>query len=318
MAADLNHSRLISVIIPSFNDRSIIRPFYNAIISTLSAQTEFNYELIYVDDGSVDGSQAELAALAESDPQVVFIELFRNFGQQRALFAGLARARGEVVVCIDGDYQYEPEVILTLARALGDGYDMASGVRIGRVEGAASRFASAVGNRLICRAMGVVIRDFGSVKAFSRELVDQILAMEHCFSDVYPAAIFLRPAMVEVEVAHRKRFAGVSHWTFWMRLKLYLDLYCAYGDENFSGTFRAGALSCVFSGVVFIVFCLIKAIWFYQATYLQIAAIAFSIFFFGLVVMGWSLLMSVAIKIFRQSIFKQPYIVRKETDRRCG
>jgi len=308
--------RLISVVLPSFNDREIIRPFHAAIMDTLNGQSEYDFELIYVDDGSSDGSQAVLTELARADARVVHIELFRNFGQQCALFAGLGHARGDIVVCMDGDYQYEPIAIIDLSKAIDSGYDMASGVRRNRVEGMFSRVASHLGNRLINGVMRISLLDFGAIKAFSRDLVDRILTFRHCFSDVYPTACYLRPSTLEVEVDHRKRFAGRSHWTFWMRIKLYLDLYVAYGDDNFQGVFRIGVLMCLFGIVLGASVAGMKAILSYPATYIQIGAIAFSVFFPGMAIAGWSLLMSVAVKIFRQNIASSPFIIRTVIDRR--
>jgi len=307
-------AKLISVVIPSYNDREIIRPFHTAIIDTLQGQSDFAFELIYIDDGSSDGSPEVLRELAAADERVVFVEFFRNVGQQKALFAGLMQARGDIVVCIDGDYQYEPTAILDLARALGDDYDMASGVRVGRVESASTRLASYIGNRLINSVMGSDLKDFGSIKAFSRALVDRITLQMEAFGDVYSAALYLRPSTTQVELEHRQRFAGVSHWNFWKRLKLYLDLYAAYGDDSFLGPFKFGVFLCGVSVFLFISVAMMKWVWFYQATYIQIGAISFTIFFSGLVVSGWSLLMSIMVKIFRQNTMRVPFAVRHVFD----
>ena len=308
---------LISVVIPSYNDRDIIVPFFRAIIDVLNSQSEFDFELIYVDDGSSDGSQVVLRELAEENPRVVFVEFFRNFGQQRALFAGLSQARGDYVVCLDGDYQYDPSVIIRLVRAMADGFDMASGIRVGKAVGAIDRLTSAIGNHLINKAMSVQLRDFGSVKAFSRTLINEILSREHFFSDVYPTALFLRPNIVEVEVEHRRRYSGKSHWNFWMRLKLYLDLYISYRDDTFHDFFKFGVLTCMGSAAVFLILSTIKTIWSYQATYAQIGAIAFTVFLAGIGMTGWSLLMSVAVKIFRQNMARSPFIIRHVHDNRA-
>ncbi|KGF71697.1 hypothetical protein DO97_16095 [Neosynechococcus sphagnicola sy1] len=224
---------LISVVIPSYNDEPIIRPFYDAIVQTLGSQLDYGFELIYVDDGSVDPSPHTLSQLAKEDQRVTFIELCRNYGQQRALFAGLSVAKGDYVVTIDGDYQYPPEVILQLVQAMGHQYEMASGIRTHRRDNWCDILASKLGNLIIRKILAVNLQDFGSVKAFSRPLVDRILALRHYFSDVYPIALSLHPTFVEVKVLHKQRPSGRSHWNLWMRLKLYLYFYIGYSDDHF-------------------------------------------------------------------------------------
>ena len=232
---------IISVVVPSFNDRDIIMPFYEAIRRTLKSADRFDYEIVYVDDGSSDGSQDILASLAEQDPKVIYVELFRNFGQQKALFAGLSVSKGDYVVTLDGDYQYDPDVILSLVSAMGTTYDMASGIRIGRKGSCFEKWSSSLGNMFIRKILGISIQDFGSVKAFSRSLVDRILALKHFYSDVYPTALSLSPSLVEIPVNHKERFSGRSHWNFGMRFRIYLDLYIAYGNDEFRLPFQLGS-----------------------------------------------------------------------------
>ena len=140
---------IISVVIPSYNDCSIIRPYYEAITSYLEQQQDYDYELIYVDDGSSDGSQRTLTEIANSDDKVIYIELMRNYGQQRALFAGLSESNGDFVVTLDGDFQYDPEVITQLANALGNTYELASGIRKGRQDKKLDMMVSRLGNAAI-------------------------------------------------------------------------------------------------------------------------------------------------------------------------
>lgn len=309
-------AKLISVVIPSYNDREIVRPFHKAIIDVLEGQSKYSFELIYVDDGSADGSQEVLRELAQTDERIVFIELFCNFGQQKALLAGLMHARGDIVVCIDGDYQYDPDAIIELAEALGDTYEMASGIRVGRVENFSTRFSSYVGNHMINYVMGSNLKDFGATKAFSRSLVDRLISRTHGFGEVYSTALFLRPRTVQLELKHRARLTGKSNWSFWNRLKLYLDLYAAFGDDSFLWPFKFGVFLCGSAVLLFAGVSLIKWIWFYEATYIQIGAISFSVFFAGIIVSGWSLLMSVVVKIFRQNTIRAPFIIRDIFDQR--
>jgi undecaprenyl-phosphate 4-deoxy-4-formamido-L-arabinose transferase len=307
---------LISVVIPSYNDEPIIRPFYKAIADTLSSQKAYDYELIYVDDGSSDGSQETLASLAEEDGRITYLELFRNFGQQRALFAGLSASKGDFVVTLDGDYQYKPEVIFQLVSAMGNEYDMASGIRTNRMDSWRVKLFSKIGNKLIRHILGVSIQDFGSVKAFSRSLVNKILNMKHYFSDVYPSALALQPTFIEVPVLHNPRPIGRSHWNVWKRFRLYVDLYVGYGDDQLQIPFRFGFL-CSLGGLFFGICAVIyKSVFGHSASFVELGAWAFTALMLGMFFMAWSMTMSFLIRIYKQNIWGEPYVIRRVLESR--
>ena len=303
---------MISIVVPSYNDEEIIRPFFSAIIKVLESQSDYYFELIYVDDGSKDGSQETLKEIAGKDERVTYIEFFRNFGQQRALFAGLKLSRGDFVVTIDGDYQYDPEVILQLVQKLeSSGRDLASGVRTDRKDNFFSMLASRLGNGMFKRIFGIQIHDFGSVKAFSRHLVNEIICKEHCFSDVYPSAFSLHPSVVEVDVNHKLRPSGRSHWNIWMRIKVYLDLYIMYGDAHFDLIFRLGVLTTAGGGLLCLSAFVYKFFLGHQITYLQIILLTFIMCVLGINLIGWSLLISFMLRVYKQNIFNSPYRIRR-------
>ncbi|MGR8919340.1 MAG: glycosyltransferase family 2 protein [Gammaproteobacteria bacterium] len=310
MAEGTPSKSTISVVLPSYNDRGIVRPYYDAITELLAGQDDYDYELVYVDDGSTDGSQETLRQLAAADPHVTFVELMRNYGQQRALFAGLAQSKGDYVVTLDGDYQYEPDVILQLVNAMGSDYDMASGIRRKRRDRWTDVVASRVGNRIISDILNVRLADFGSVKAFSRRLVERVLEMRHFFSDVYPSACSLRPSTVEIEVEHRERLMGKSHWNIWMRLRLYVDLYVAYKDDQFQSPFRAGAVVSVLGLIGTVLLLGYKAVFGHSMSVTEIGFAGFVTVVLGFVVMAWSLTMTFLARIYKQNVFREPYMVR--------
>jgi glycosyltransferase involved in cell wall biosynthesis len=302
---------LISVVLPSYNDRDIIRPYYEAITRTLDADERFAYELIYVDDGSSDGSQATLETIAEQDQRVTYIELVRNFGQQRALFAGLSEAKGKYVVTLDGDFQYEPTVILDLITAMGENYDLASGIRTRRKGTLLEKSTSKLANTIIRRAMGVDVQDFGSVKAFSRPLVQKILRLRHFYSDVYPAAFLVGPSVVEVPVDHRERYTGSSHWNFWMRWRVYLDLYIAYGKDEFQLPFKFGVFVTLFGAFLLVFSFGFKTLLHHEATYAQLGILSTLLALIGLFFAFWSLMMSFLVRVYKQNIWGEPYMIRR-------
>lgn len=303
--------RLISVVVPSFNDEHTIRPLYEAICGTFEGNDQYEYELIYVDDGSSDGSQETLTAIAQQDPRVVYLELARNFGQQRALFAGISETKGDYVVTLDGDFQYDPKAILQLVSAMGDQYDMASGIRLRRKGTFFEKWSSRFGNHIIRKILGISIQDFGSVKAFSRSLVDKILMLKHFYSDVYPTALSLNPSLVEVPIDHKERYAGESHWNIWMRFRIYLDLYIAYGNDEFRLPFQFGCMVAA-SGVFLLFFSVAyKTILTHEATYAQLVFLSSLWALIGVFFAFWALVMSFLVRIYKQNIWGEPYLVRK-------
>ena len=129
--------------------------------------------MIFVDDGSSDGTRDILVRLAEADARVTFVELRRNFGQTPALAAGFDHAAGEIVIAMDGDLQHAPEDIPAMLKPLDEGYDLVSGWRKRRVDNFfIRRLPSATANWLMKKLSGVDIHDFGTTfKAYKRDLL---------------------------------------------------------------------------------------------------------------------------------------------------
>src|SRR5581483_9237740 len=121
----------LSVVVTLFDEAGSLDELYRRTVATLE-ELDRPFELIFVDDGSTDGTFAALEKLHEADPRVRAVRFKRNFGQHPAMHAGLARARGEIVVTIDGDLQNPPEDIPKLVAAVQRGVDVASGRRVDR------------------------------------------------------------------------------------------------------------------------------------------------------------------------------------------
>jgi polyisoprenyl-phosphate glycosyltransferase len=184
MSSNLNDSRtaatgrrhLLSVIVPVFNESEVIGAFSERVAPALAAIPGFDYELIFVDDGSRDDSFEQLAALAARDPHVRVIKFSRNFGHQVAITAGLDHARGDCVVVIDADLQDPPEVIAQMIALWRDGYDVVYGVREKRAgEGAMKLVTAALFYRLLNRIAKIDIPvDVGDFRLMSRRAADQL------------------------------------------------------------------------------------------------------------------------------------------------
>jgi glycosyltransferase involved in cell wall biosynthesis len=184
------------------------------------------FELIVVDDGSRDATVAHLRSLLPTNPELVILRLRRNFGQTPAMQAGFDRARGDVIVTLDGDLQNDPQDIPRLLERIKSGADVVSGWRVDRKDGLwLRRLPSQLANRLIRRLTGVPIHDQGcSLKAYRREVVQRL----RLYSDMHRfIGVLVMPtgaAIEEIAVLHHPRVAGVSKYGLSRVYKVVADL----------------------------------------------------------------------------------------------
>src|SRR5207247_876511 len=168
----------IKVVIPVFNEAKSLGDLHDRLTQTLK-QLGQSHEIIFVDDGSRDGSTDILRALHTQDRAVRVIRFNRNYGQHAAVSAGMERARGDVIVTLDADLQNPPEEIPRLLAALTDGVDVVGGRRVSRRDPLFRRLASWVVNRVTSAVVGVRMRDYGCMlRAYRRSVVDRMLACD--------------------------------------------------------------------------------------------------------------------------------------------
>lgn len=308
----MKQNPVISVIIPNYNDAYYIRSFYSSVKEHMLEQKNYDYEIIYVDDGSSDDSIEILRGLDPSNPRFTVVELYKNYGQQRAFFVGMKRAKGDFVVFIDGDEQYPPATITQLVNAMGDEYEMASGFRKSRKDKWFARTTSKIGKYLINKVIGIQIKDFGSTKALSRSLADRICLNDNYYSDVYAAGLSLQPRLVEVETEHCERKVGDSRWSLAKRVRLYLDLYIRHGDEQFSLILNSGlVLLCGALGLFLFMFTWKYTIG-HQDSLLTIFSYSALIGLVGFLLIGWAMIASLLLKIFKIHSLTSVGMIRRE------
>jgi undecaprenyl-phosphate 4-deoxy-4-formamido-L-arabinose transferase len=202
----------VSIVIPIYNEAGSLDELYRRTIAALDGGTRA-YELIFVDDGSTDGTWQRLETLHARDPHVRAVRFKRNFGQHPAMHAGLARARGDVVVTMDGDLQNAPEDIPRLVEAVESGHDVASGCRAGRRDSWGRTLPSRLINGMLRRFTGVAISDFGcAFNAYRRDAVIPMLGS--IGKQKFTKALVLSggASVVEVEVQHAPR-QGASRYS---------------------------------------------------------------------------------------------------------
>jgi glycosyltransferase involved in cell wall biosynthesis len=215
----------ISVFLPVFNEEPNLTPLHAKLDTALRALGR-SAEIIYVDDGSTDGSLNVLRQLARMDRRVRVVALKRNYGQTAAMAAGIDAASGEVLIPMDADLQNDPADIVRLLEKLDEGYDVVSGWRKNRQDRLFTRkIPSMIANRLISWIGGVPLHDYGcSLKAYRREsLADVHLYGEmHRFIPIY--ASWDGASVAEIPVEHHARTMGQSKYGLSRTVKVVFDL----------------------------------------------------------------------------------------------
>src|SRR5436305_9514981 len=200
----------VSIVVTVLNEEGAVDELYRRVAETLDGR---EWEAIFVDDGSTDGTQAKLRALHESDSRVRVVRFKRNFGQHPAMHAGLARARGAVLVTMDGDLQNPPEDLPRLIAAVEAGADVASGRRAARRDSWGRTLPSRLINGMLRRFTGVSISDFGcAFNAYRRGAVEPMLGSIGRQKFTKALVVSGGASVVEVDVAHAPR-AGNSRYS---------------------------------------------------------------------------------------------------------
>ncbi len=218
-------SRQLSIVVPLFNERGTLGELHRRLDAVLLL-LGLTSEIVYVDDGSMDGTAVALAEIAARDPRVRVITLSRNYGQTAALAAGFDAAAGAVIVAMDGDLQHAPEEIPKLLDKLAEGYDIVSGWREQRLDNLwTRRIPSRVANWLMAKLSGVALHDFGTTfKAYRAPLIKRI-ALYGDMHRFIPALASGRGARIaEVPIANIVRPQNRSHYGLSRTWRVMADL----------------------------------------------------------------------------------------------
>lgn len=220
----------VSAVIPVHDEEPNL-PELNERVKKALDSTGTPWELIYVDDGSTDGSLEILTRFAAADPRIRVVEFNRNYGQHAAVFAGFAQTRGDIVVTLDADLQNPPEEIPRLVAKMEEGYDVVGSARKNRKDPFFRKVASRLVNRLTRSgnraAQGMT--DYGCMlRAYSRNIVDQIAQCRELSSFIPVLAMMYAKKTTEIEVDHAERSRGASKYGLLQLLRLQSDLMTGF------------------------------------------------------------------------------------------
>jgi glycosyltransferase involved in cell wall biosynthesis len=216
----------ISLSVPVYNEREALLPLFENVQRVMRAHYGNDWEIIFVNDGSHDGSEKLLDDLASKNPEVKVVHFRRNFGQTAAMMAGFDFAQGETIIPLDGDGQNDPEDIPRIVAKLDEGYEVCSGWRKDRQDNALQRnIPSIIANKLISLVSGVELHDFGcSLKAYRTEVIKgvRLYGEMHRFLPIY--AKWHGARITELPVNHHARKTGHSKYGLERVLKVVMDL----------------------------------------------------------------------------------------------
>ena len=214
----------ISIVIPVLNEKDSLNVLYDKLLSVLPEITE-RFEIIFIDDGSTDGSSGMLEALHDGDSRVRVVQFRRNLGKSAALSVGFEESRGDIIVTMDADLQDEPEEIPRFLEAVAQGYDLVSGWKYPRLDPLSKTLPSLVFNRTVQLMTGLRLHDLNcGFKAYRRDVVDEL----HIYGELHryiPVLAYWRGFKVtEIQVRHHPRQFGRSKYGIERFLRGFLDL----------------------------------------------------------------------------------------------
>jgi glycosyltransferase involved in cell wall biosynthesis len=255
---------VISVVVPLLNEESSLEELYGEIAAALEARGE-TFEVVFVDDGSTDGSSAVLSRLHDEQANVVVVRLRRNFGKAAALQAGFLEARGEVIVTIDADLQDDPAEIPQLLAKLDEGFDLVSGWKTRRNDPFLRRVFSRVFNRTTALISGVRLHDVNcGLKAYRPEVVQGMRLYGELHRFVPVLAAYQGYRVAEIPVNHRARQHGRSRYGLERYLRGFFDLL----SVTFMGRYRYrplhlfGSIGLLMGAVGFVILTYLSVLWF--------------------------------------------------------
>jgi glycosyltransferase involved in cell wall biosynthesis len=204
----------ISAVIPIYNSEVTIPELHRRVTSALSGVAGEDHQIVFVNDGSRDGSWAALKALADSDPRVVAVDLLRNFGQHNALMCGFKIAEGDYIVTLDDDLQNPPEEIPAMFEALTSrGLDVLYGIPKGKRHSPFRNLGSAA-VQLSYRKTFKVAAKLSSFRIMRKEIVRHILSYEKSFTFIDGVIAWFTSRIGNIDVAHERRAVGRSGYSF--------------------------------------------------------------------------------------------------------
>ena len=306
----------LSVVLPVFNEEGNLSVIYEEM-RVVCTELACTYEIIFVDDGSLDGSLNTLREIQQKDSNVRVIQFRRNFGQTAALAAGFAIARGQVIVTLDADCQNDPKDIPIMLKKLEEGYDLVCGWRYRRQDNYFSRtLPSKIANYIIGLLTDIKLHDYGCTLKVMRSDLAKSLKLYGEMHRLIPALSSSYGARIsEVKVNHRPRVSGLSKYGLSRTLRVVLDVITVKFFLSFSSRpiqlFGSFGLISVLGGVSILgVYGVRKIVFGMSLADRPVLLLAVLLIIGGLQFITFGLLAELQIRTYHESQNKPTYLIR--------
>ena len=241
--------RLISFVLPVYNDEVAVQAFYETLARTVNERIDLEYEFIFVNDGSRDRSWEVLVGIAESDDRVLLVDLSRNFGHQIAVTAGLDRATGNAVIIMDTDLQDPPAVVLELIEEWEKGYDVVYARRRTRQDPWFKRTMASLFYKVLRRLSDIDIpENVGDFRLLDKKVADHLRQMREHSRFLRGMVSYLGFKQIAVDFDRHARHSGESGYTLRKLIKFSLDGIMGFSTAPLRFMAHLGFM---FSGVAF-------------------------------------------------------------------
>jgi glycosyltransferase involved in cell wall biosynthesis len=323
-SASLESGDSISLVLPVYNEEENLPLIHEAIMKVLTS-LQLPWEVIYVDDGSTDGSLRVLEELARQEPQKVrVVVLRRNFGQTAAISAGVDQAQGSIVILMDADLQNDPQDIPLMLEKIQQGFDVVSGWRKDRKDSFLTRnLPSQIANGLISFITGVHLHDYGcTLKAYRREVITgfRLYGEMHRFIPAYASSVGAK--IVEIPVHHHPRRYGKAKYGLDRTLKVILDLFTVKFLIDYAAKpmriFGGMGIGMVAASLIGLLFLAVRRIGFAISPFdspLFIVSVMVMMMGFQSILMG--LIAELLVRTYHESQQKPIYTIRRVVNGNC-
>lgn len=308
----------VSVVIPVYNEAANLELLHQSLVQAFS-NFPLEWEVVFVDDGSVDGSLRVLEEIATAHPkQVCVVELRRNFGQTAAISAGIDNSRGDIFVLLDADLQNDPADIPMMIEKIEQGYDVVSGWRKSRKDIFLTRtLPSRLANLLISAVTGVHLHDYGcTLKAYRREVITgfRLYGEMHRFIPAFAGWVGAR--ITEVPVQHHPRKFGKTKYGLERTLKVILDLFTVKFLSSYANKpiylFGGAGIGLIATSALALTYIITRKIWLGESLVrspLLLMSTMLFILGFQSILMG--LIAELLVRTYHESQAKPTYTIRR-------
>jgi len=299
----------LSVIIPVYDEEAGLAALFARLYPALDALGTA-YEIVFVNDGSRDGSAAILRAQFQQRPDVTRVILFNgNFGQHMAIMAGFERCRGRIIVTLDADLQNPPEEIGNLVAKMREGYDYVGSIRRQRRDTLFRRLASKAMNRLRERITRIRMTDQGCMlRAYDRNIVDAINSCREVNTFIPALAYSFAQRPTEIEVGHEERTAGESKYSLYSLIRLNFDLVTGFSVLPLQVFSFAGIVISMLSAL-FVVYLAVRRLMIGPEAEGLFTLFGIAFFLIGILLFGVGLLGEYVGRIYQQVRHRPRYLV---------